>query len=903
MNEPVEYENVTIDGDLDLTNLNLELIPVKRSEKEVKVWNLEENLRLVTSRIKLTNSEITGFVNFAYCIFKNEVNIQSTDFKKDFYVNGSQFRESIKFDNSEFSGDVDFQFAKFNNISFDHARFNKDARFNFVKFNLAASFNTNSFSGDVGFIDATFLSQANFNYTQFIKGASLGGAQFKDNAVFVASQFGGPVDFSGTEFQSEADFVEAQFKGDVSFVSAQFLQSSSFLRAQFLSSNSFSSAQFHEFANFDHVKFDENANFTGAKFSKDATFRGSLFIKSFIHLGTEFYGSIDITDADFGNIDDRLYLSALIREGKSDINSSTDVGVENAAESESSDAESELQATSINKEYKTELDPNPIEIAADILADRNETDLLGFSDYADALTDFIRNKKPEEALIIGIDAAWGVGKTKLMEMIRDNLTGSSNRVVWFNAWKYDQEKSLWSALVLEILAQIRNKSGPLQRLVFLIKLNYKRVDQNFVYDLVKWLASIISLILLGYVIFTGLSLVSDLIASSENELLLQLNAFILILEQFKAVSVLGFAAILFVFAKGIYTHFIGPFDLKIDRYVQEPDYKERVGFLAKFEKDFECVIELVTKNGENPLVVFIDDLDRCTPPKPADIIEAINVLLDANHCTFIIGMDSQAVAASIEAKYKDLKECYYDSFDSTGLTLGQRFLEKIIQINFRIPRADKDMMVSFVDAHLGGPLSGSSGPPNKKTPEKEVKEVVELIDAETKRGKSPDEAIDAVQKARPEASQEVIKEARMRRNAEKLFENSDDVRHSIYGAVPYLGSNPRKIKRFINLFRLMALIANRRGLLDRKIIRLDSLAKWVVITMRWPQMIEILASDQDFVHNLRTRASPKDPYISRIIEKSAIDAKDFLELMKDINEEELHYYLHLAETTVERPNR
>jgi len=421
-------------------------------------------------------------------------------------------------------------------------------------------------------------------------------------------------------------------------------------------------------------------------------------------------------------------------------------------------------------------------------------------------------------------------------------------------------------------------------------------------SLIKFIVTIGFAIIVGYFIFIALSLVSDSIADSNNKLLLELHTFVSILERFRSVSVLAFSVALFIFGKGFYSRFIGPFDLKIDRYVQEPNYKERVGFLAQFDKDFKYIVDLVTEKGKRPLVVFIDDLDRCTPPKPADIIEAINVLLDANHCVFVIGMDSQAVATSIEAKYKALKECYDGSFDSTGLTLGQRFLEKIIQINFHIPRADEDLMASFVDANLGGSLNEPKRTLEEKTPEKEVEEIVELIETETKKGKSLDEAADAIQKTRPETSQDAVKEARSREFA-KSFEDSADVRQAIYGAVPYLGSNPRKIKRFINLFRLMALIANRRGLLDHKIISLDLLAKWVVITMRWPQMTEIMTSNQDFVDNLRQDKLLEDPRVKEMNEKSEIDANDFLRLMKEIPIEELHHYLHLAETTVERPYR
>jgi len=874
-----------IEGDLDLAQSSLPIMamPVEQIIEDNENRKLSKNLKLIDSAIIIRNSEIRGSVNFADCLFREE-----------FYI-----------ENSGFNGHVNFKYSNFRkNCSFKNALFNKAVQFNNAVFNIGAKFENASFGGAANFRSVQLQGEANFQNTQFIKIVSLESAKFYDGVLFNGSKFSGPVNFENTMFLSDALFISTMFEKEVSFEKAIFMKMCLFGYSQFLSISSFINVQFQGPAEFNNVKSKENANFTGAEFSKDAIFRESLFVKSFVHDDVMFLGRIDIDGADFGNIEARKYIESIITENKSSIDDSKNVGVENATESESSDTESEVHAPSINSDDKIALDPNPIDIAAGILADRSEADLLGFSDYADALTDFIRNKKPEEPLIIGIDAAWGMGKTKLMEMIKNNLNESSNRIVWFNAWKYDKEKSLWAALVLEILAQVHDKSNQLQRLELWTKLNYKKFDKNsLVCSLIKSSTLIGVSIVLGYLIFIALSLVSDSIASSSNKYLIELYTFVSILEQFRSISVLGFAVALFVFGRGFYSRFIGPFDLKIGKYVQEPNYKERVGFLAQFDKDFKYIVDLVTEKGKRPLVIFIDDLDRCTPPKPADIIEAINVLLDANHCVFIIGMDSQAVAASIEAKYKDLKECYYGSFDSSGVTLGQRFLEKIIQINFHIPRAVDYLMASFVDASLGGSLSEPKSELEGKTREKEVEDISALIEAEEKEGKPLEEVVEVIKSTMPNASLEAINEARMRRIAKILFENSGDVRQAINGAVPYLGSNPRKIKRFINLFRLMALIANRRGLLERKIIRLDSLAKWVVVTMRWPQMIETIASNHNFVSSLMIANIDGDRHLKYMHETSAKDTQDLIELMKGIREEELHYYLHLAETTVESHNR
>jgi HEAT repeat protein len=561
-----------------------------------------------------------------------------------------------------------------------------------------------------------------------------------------------------------------------------------------------------------------------------------------------------------------------------------------------------------------------IEIATRALADTpSEVDLLGFSDYAEALADFIRNERTKKPLTIGIDAAWGMGKTTLMLMIRDQLTGREEEgkrrrsfpTVWFNAWKYDQEESLWAALALEILTQIRRQFNWWKRAKLWMKLNYRRLDRALVSrSVLKLLVYVVTIYLLGVVVFgvIALWLGTELLG-----------------KYIGTVGVLGFITALYAAGKEIYDSITGPFDLKLARYVREPNYKERVGFLAQFEEDFKGVIDVVTEGGKWPLIVFIDDLDRCAPPKPAEIIEAINILLDAEHCVFVIAMDAQAVAGSIEAKYKDLQEYLDDTDDPGGLTLGQRFLEKIIQINFRIPRADPQVVESFIDANLDAAKGELPPRPLKE----ERTEAEQLIEAEQRAGKSLDEATRAVQASRPDIPQEVVAEARQEVFA-KSFDDSEDVRHAIHKAAPYLGLNPRKIKRFINFFRLQALIANRRGLLETGVIRLDILAKWVIIAMRWPDVIEAMMTNRHFLtslkqahetrEELRQIQSEGQPFSSdgerpEVIEarlnvlltnprkKRLIDASDLINLLGDMtgaDTEVSPYYLYLAQITIER---
>lgn len=490
-----------------------------------------------------------------------------------------------------------------------------------------------------------------------------------------------------------------------------------------------------------------------------------------------------------------------------------------------------------------------LEITTRALSDLPTTeDWLNFSDYAQALSDFIKNENTAKPLTIGIDAAWGMGKTSLMYMIQKELNrdeeGEERKekfpTVWFNAWKYDQEESLWAALALEILLQVRKQMSFMERQRFNLDLAWKRMDKGKAITLFAKTVSIyVATIVLGLIVLglTGFAAdVPDIFA-----------------EYGRAVFSLGLIPPALSLGKEIRQYFTGATDFNIGQYINKPNYRERVGFLAEFEEDFSRVVKVVTKDGRWPLVVFIDDLDRCAPPRATEIVEAINVLLDSEHCVFILGMDAQTVAASIEAKYKDIKEFIDEADYLIGMSLGQRFLEKIVQISFHIPRADPDLMSDFVNRSLAAGKNDKDSDGRREAGESvpvEVQEAEELIQAEQRAGKTLNEAVQAVRQQAPNLSATVVQQAQQEVFA-KSFDDSEEVQQAIHEMVRYLGFNPRRVKRFINVFRLQSLIANRRDLLEGGQIDLRLLAKWVVIITRWPDISEAMQTDGEFMARLK----------------------------------------------------
>jgi hypothetical protein len=115
---------------------------------------------------------------------------------------------------------------------------------------------------------------------------------------------------------------------------------------------------------------------------------------------------------------------------------------------------------------------------------------------------------------------------------------------------------------------------------------------------------------------------------------------------------------------------------------------------------------------------------------------------------------------------------------------------------------------------------------------------------EEEKGKSPEEAVRSAPLA--QFPEEVKREAKVERFAES-FDSYAVVRTAVNSAAVLLGNNPRKVKRFVNAFRLQALIANRRKLLEENVIDLELLAKWLVAGTRWPELMSDILDDPNLV--------------------------------------------------------
>lgn len=89
-------------------------------------------------------------------------------------------------------------------------------------------------------------------------------------------------------------------------------------------------------------------------------------------------------------------------------------------------------------------------------------------------------------------------------------------------------------------------------------------------------------------------------------------------------------------------------------------------------------------SGDERVVVLIDDLDRCSPERVVQVIEAIRLLMDIDGFVFVLAIDYDVLIDAVSEKYPHVD--------------AHRFIEKIIQVPFRIPnlKVADDLLPSIV---------------------------------------------------------------------------------------------------------------------------------------------------------------------------------------------------------------
>ena len=159
----------------------------------------------------------------------------------------------------------------------------------------------------------------------------------------------------------------------------------------------------------------------------------------------------------------------------------------------------------------------------------------------------------------------------------------------------------------------------------------------------------------------------------------------------------------------------------VSRGVSIRGLEAQASFRQKFAVEFADVTRAL---GNRSMLIFIDDLDRCRPENVLETLEAVNFLTTSGDCFVVIGMARAYVERCIGRAFKDIAEemiddvPHNDSSSDEGtkeelakekrLEFARQYLDKLINIEVRLPLAQKDQSLKLMLA--GAPLLMPSTP-------------------------------------------------------------------------------------------------------------------------------------------------------------------------------------------------
>ncbi len=278
-------------------------------------------------------------------------------------------------------------------------------------------------------------------------------------------------------------------------------------------------------------------------------------------------------------------------------------------------------------------------------------DLLGYRFHAKLLKDIVLddNMLPTS---IGIFGNWGYGKSSLMllmqkevdiEIAKQKDAGKEWRVlqVRFNGWQYENYESTKYTLIQVLLDSVES---------------YLSADKGF-FEKLDGLLRRINLLKVGVLLFKKYawsqipSEIKDHLPSS---------------EELKACIDVD----------------------NIDKFRAEFENDRTSLFVTSFRKLFESII----KDAQfKSVIVYIDDLDRCSGERMIECIEAIKLFLNVDHTAFVLGADERMVELAIKEHYpvQDRnKSVIYSPFSD--------YLEKLIQIPYRLPKLSFGEQATYI---------------------------------------------------------------------------------------------------------------------------------------------------------------------------------------------------------------
>lgn len=503
-------------------------------------------------------------------------------------------------------------------------------------------------------------------------------------------------------------------------------------------------------------------------------------------------------------------------------------------------------------------------LLSDLPADR---DTLGVKNDAEALARFVLHAQTDPPLTIGIHGPWGKGKSSFMKLVEHALIDKAledlgkrtdatltqlqqviirteqelqhasetqigrlrdqHRVlgieyderrkrlaephvltVNFNAWQFEDATQIWAGLASVISERLERALPWHQHIRMRFRYAWKERRADLLLNVA--LPLLLGCVILLYLIFGGFDQFEAALSNA--------GASDLVLRALLA-SLLPFGSLAFLiwFASKQILSVVQPMSQRVLSYIQLPTYREQMGYQHRVMEDLRFVSSCLTRHQdrESKVVVFIDDLDRCSEEKIMEVLQAITLILGDSKFFVFLGMDTEMIYRAVRAHYaSDQAE------DPLPSNLPEEYLHKIIQISFYLPETSEGARLAYLDS-LFSAASRQTGEPSAAGqslgPHRNGKQTPPSVAS----GRLP------------------VDFSYIRHSPPVEVEDTPTELAAFKKHLEFLEDNPRTVKRLINLHRLVKIIltVKQQQLLSREEEQ-RKLVRWLLFCAGWPELID-----------------------------------------------------------------
>lgn len=354
-------------------------------------------------------------------------------------------------------------------------------------------------------------------------------------------------------------------------------------------------------------------------------------------------------------------------------------------------------------------------------------DLIGFDDQVEDISAIVLNPSLLP-VTVGLLGDWGSGKTSLLRMLASRLNAANAVVVEFSPWRietYDDAKSaLLDAVVTAVAEALPTPDTP--GLATKAMATVRRLHKK-----VRWM------------------------------------------------RVAGLAA------KHLITMTAPTLD-ELDGLLRDDGSgHDPVATTASVARDFHDEFRSLVADLNAPVIVLVDDLDRCLPEQVLDVLQAIRLFLAVPGTAFVLATDERVVRDAVRLRYPQATR-------ASETDLPQEYLEKIVQIPIRIPPLGPAEIETYLNLLIAQKHCSSGDLHKLRARATELRSSHYLAVA-----------------MNIGIARECLGEQGLTSEAERDFELIGRTARLLSSG---LKGNPRQVKRFLNMLLLRRVTANRRGL-------------------------------------------------------------------------------------------